>query len=220
MVEQLQVVDDDSYKTGASILEIAATRIAAVEQEFERDKVTAHGMHKSITDRIKRWTDPYRKIRADIEAKLGPYLLQLEAAKATHEEAIKTTGEAAKQDLLEQAKAARRRGDIKAARALEEQAESVMIDVVLPDSIPKVAGLQAKRPWVGVVDAPMELILAVAEGRFPLAHKILVAGKEQEVPILMVSEQVVTYYAKKLEASMKIPGCTAKKDVSFARKKG
>jgi hypothetical protein len=65
----------------------------------------------------------------------------------------------------------------------------------------------------------MELITAIAEGRYPLMHKIMVQGKEREVPILDFSQTVGNYYAKKLTASTRIPGGHAKQDVQFAARK-
>lgn len=218
-LSQITVEDDVSFRRASEIAQIAASRIKAVEDEFEADKDTAYRMHKSITGRIKRWTDPYKAIREKAEALMKPYIQALEATKAAQEENIKASGEDARQELLEQAKQARRRGDIKAARELEEQAEAIVTDVVLASNEPEVDGQQIRRPWMGQVDNVMELIVAIAEGRQPLLTTIEVKGEKKEVPFLIVNEQAITYWAKKLQDSMKIPGCKAVKDINFAMKR-
>jgi hypothetical protein len=217
MIEQ--VTSDSEYQRVAELLQTAASRIKTIEDEFESDKSTAHKLWKGITSRIARWTEPYAKLRADCEAKLKPYLESLEAAKSTAETQIRESGQAAKQELLDKAKELRRQGMIREAKALEEEAKEAALEVVLPDVTPEVEGLQNKRPWVGVCDSPMELLVALGEGKFALMHKVMVSGREVELPIVEVNMTVLNYYAKRLQSSMKIPGCHAKQEIQFAAKR-
>jgi hypothetical protein len=215
-IETLEVTDDATYQRAGQIRLIASNRIKAVEEEFEADKRTAFQMHSSITGRIKRWTESYRTVVKAADDKMKPYYESVEAAKLSAESEIKETGEAAKEELLTQAKALRREGRIKEAKALEEEAAGIVTDVVLADATPTVEGTSSRRPWICELTNAMDLIVAIAEGRYPLMHKIIVQGKEKEVPILDFNQTVGTYYAKKLTSSMRIPGCKAKQDVQFA----
>jgi hypothetical protein len=217
MIEK--VTSDSEYQRVAELLQTAASRIKTIEDEFESDKSTAHKLWKGITSRIARWTEPYAKLRADCEAKLRPYLESLEEAKSTAENQIRESGKAAKQELLDRAKELRRQGMIREAKSLEEEAKEAAFEVVLPDATPEVDGLQNKRPWVGVIDSPMELIIAVAEGRCPLNWTIPLRGEDIEEPILIINERILNYMARKLQSSMKIPGCHAKQEIKFAAKR-
>lgn len=219
-LSRIDVVDEITYNKVNDIGTLASERIKSVELEFENDKKMAHQMHASITGRIKRWTEPYRAIREDAEKKMAPYILKLEETKLLHEQAIKDTGTQAREELIEQAREARAEGNMRLARELEEQAASIEVDVVLPDSTPEGGGLDPRREWIGVCDSLMELIVAIAEGKYPLMHKISVKGKEAEEPILFVNERVLGYLATKLTNSLKVPGCKAVRDVSFAKKRG
>jgi hypothetical protein len=49
--------------------------------------------------------------------------------------------------------------------------------------------------------------MAVAAGAYPLEHTITVRGVTKTVPILMENPEVIEYYAKRLEANARIPGC-------------
>ena len=149
---------------------------------------------------------------------MRPYLQDLKEAKFESESQIKETGEAAKRELLAKAKELRRQGMIREAKALEAEAGEVITDVVLADQSPEVEGLQDKWPWKGVCESPMDLIIAVAEGRQALTVSIEVKGELREVPILIPNEQAINYFARKLQNSMKIAGCKARQDVQFARK--
>lgn len=219
VIEKLEVADDASFRRAGEIRGIAAARVKAIEDEFEQDKKLAHATWKSITERIGRWTLPYKTLIEEVDKKLKPYLQAVEAATKQAEENLRAAGEAEKKDLIDQAKRLRREGKIREAKELEAQAGSVEVDVTLPDASPSVEGLQDRRTWVVKMDNLMELIVAVAEGKCPLMHTVTVQGKQKELPILEVNMSVMNHLVKKLQKDMRIPGAHAEQEIQFASRR-
>ena len=217
--QTLVVNDDATYARGADLRESAQQRIRTIEAFFESDKKTSHSLWQSICTKIRTLSTPYSSVVMLVEPKMKNWRLEQERVKAETERALAAASEDVQTDLAEQARIARREGDIRTAKALEAQAREVVTDVVLPSTKPEVDNLTERRPWIGVIDKPMETIVAVAEGRVPLLHTITVRGEVREEPLLIVNPAVVTFYAKKLEREMAIPGCHAEQDLTFAGKR-
>ena len=213
----LTVTDEFTYERAADLLKSAVQRITTVEEFFEDSKSLAFKLHKSITSKIAFLTGPYRKVRETLEGKMKVYrLAQDEATKKATEE-IQASGTELKQELEKRAEDARMVGNIKLAKELEAQAATVIVDVVLPDSRPDVEGIGERRPWKGKIRNEMELIVAVAEGRYPLMVTIIKkSGEVVEMPILEINQSVVDYICKRTEKDTKIPGIDAYEDLDFS----
>lgn len=215
----LNVDTPEGFERAGELVLACSNRVTTIETFFEDDKVMANKLHKSITMKISKLTGPYKAVREVLEAKLKVFIRVSEYKDEQIAEEISTSGNALKDDLLKRSKDARMVGDIKLAKELEAQASTVVTDMVIPDSVPEVDGLGLRRPWKGEVENVMELIVAIAEGRVPLVHTVVRGGNAEELPLLEVNESVLNYIAKRLGKDMKIPGCRAYEDISFAASK-
>lgn len=215
----LTIKDDGGFAAAAEIVSTCAKRIRAHEEDWEGSKKLAHEAHASICATLKRLTGPYVKVREVLESKMRVYRNEQERLNAAAQAKIQESGTELKNELLQEAKGLRRMGDIKEAKRLEAQAETVILDVALPDVKPEVPNLQERRPMKGYCDKPMELIVAVAEGRVALLQNIIVrGGGVEEVPIIEINDRALQYLAKSLgeDISLRFPGCRAKAELSFA----
>lgn len=217
----LEVKDDGAYATAAEIIQTCAARIKAHEDIWAPARQTSHLAHKTITETITKLTRPYTVIRSILETKMKDYRNAQEAAKVARETEIRDSGNALQKELADKARELRRAGDIRGAKELEAQAGTVITDIVLPDAKPEVQGLTEKRPWQPVIEKPMALIVAVAEGRVPLLHTIPKrGGGEEEFPILEINMAVLKHYVQTLgpDIAQKLPGIKAEKGLTFSVK--
>jgi hypothetical protein len=222
LVAETWVVDDDESLAGA--LEMAHTcdiRIENIEGEFEEEKGLLWKLHQGLCGKIKKWSTPYKTAKGIFESKAATFRQLQKAQIAEYESTSVQSAEKEKANLLRQASKAIREGRVSDARKLREQAEQV-VAIVLTDVKPEVAGVGEKEPWVPVPgpNSTMELIQAIASGKFPLKHsKPKRGGGHEEVDILEVNDVLVKYLARTQEQNFAVPGFTVKQDIKFSHKK-
>lgn len=229
---QFEVRDDESYAIAAEMIQKSARWNANVEAFFDKGRAQAHAAHKWFTDTIKKLTAPY-DVRSILEPKMLRYRQEQERAKREAEERIRREQEAAERAAREEAariqaeadakaRELRRQGDIAAAREMQQNAQQSAqtviaeaessVGVILPDTRPNVGFLGESRPWTGVVDDPMELIRAVANGKVPLMY----TTKTGAEPIVAVNQRIVTEIAKRLgKEDIGLPGCRGERGLSL-----
>lgn len=232
----LAVTDDDTFQTVGALVSEAAGIIKAIEVDIAPEKQTASELHKLLCDREAVAQAPYRLIKQAGDANMNAYRVKqkreaaerelLEQAVALREQR-RLDAEAAEQlrqvrELEAKALQAKRDGDMAASRqaqqeaakathaaeVLQEQAVAVVEEIqYAPEPMTKIAGRVEKWPWSGKCVDARSLVLAVAAGSYALDHQITVRGVTKTVPILVPNPEVIEYYAKRLEANARIPGC-------------
>lgn len=235
-----KVYNEESFAAAAEMIQTSAARIQTVESFFEADKSLAHRLHASICEKIRTITAPWRAVRPALEPKMKAFRNDQERKRQEEEARVQREQEAERQRVAQeaariqqeadrQAAELRKQGEMKAAREVQQQAVqhaeemAAKVDafsdvgVILADEKPAVAGLGESRPWIGVVTDPLEIIKAVASGKIPL-HFVMPrrGGGSEEIPILEVNQQVITYLAKRLgKEDIGIPGAKGERDFAF-----
>lgn len=218
-MDELTITDADSYARTSEIVAICHSRAKAIEAYFENDKKMANALHKSITAKIAAATAQFNIIKETGEGLMRTYKLKIEKDRIEGERKIKESGERAQHEVLEARRAALAIGDMKTARALAEQAETIVTDVVLPEQKLETPGSAGeRRPFKATVENFMELIIAIAEGRVPL--KVIIEGKNggSEVDLLEVNQTALNYLAKRQGVDLKLPGVKVAQELEFAWK--
>lgn len=234
------VVDsEDSYSAGVALIQSSAGAIAKVEAFFESDKSLAYQLHASICEKIRTITAPWRAVRPAIEPKLKAYRKAQDDIRRAEEQRLARESEQARiaaateaariqREADEKAALLKRQGELSAAREVkaeaQEQAIAVMdaadvvadVGTILP-AAPRTSGLGESRPWIGVIDSPLEVLQAIASGKIPLMYTIPKrGGGTEEVPLVTINQQVVTYAAKRLgKQDIGIPGTHGERDISL-----
>jgi hypothetical protein len=213
---EIEVIDDDSAAAAGAMIATCGNRIKAIEEFFEDDKSMANRLHKSICAKIALLCAPYSEARTKLEDKLRPFRQAQKVKVAELSAALTADAEDEKSQMLAQAKKLRKQGRIEEARELERQAELIVAPIV-PSFGMEVPGLSEREPWKAEVVSIMDLVVAVAEGRVPLMHKVpMRGGGEEEIPILEASPKVLAHLARTLRKDMALPGVRAEQGLSFA----
>jgi len=232
----LAVVDEDSFQRVGIIVKGAATAVKYIEDEIAEDKELASRSHQRICDREFNAQFAYKLVRQAGDTAMNTYRIRQkrEAEELARKEQEQAQAEQRRlqaeadnklreqRELEAKALEAKRAGDMAAYRStqehaqanakqvelLQEQAVAVVEEVQhAPAPVTKIAGRVEKWPWKGTVTDLKQLVLAVGSGAFPLDHTITVRGVTKTVPIFNVDPEVIEYYAKRLGANARIPGC-------------
>lgn len=234
--QALAVTDEDSFQLVGGFVAEAAGIVKSISKDIAEDKEKAAWSHQRICDREAIAQAPYSWVKEAGDANLNAYRMkqkreaeelarkEQEAAQAEQRRLQAEADNKLREQRELEAKAieAKRSGDMAAARkaqqeaaaatqaaeTLQEQAVAVVEEVQhAPAPMTKIAGRVEKWPWRGQVVDLKALVIAVGTGQFPLEHNITVRGVTKTVPIFEVNPEVIEYYAKRLEANARIPGC-------------
>jgi hypothetical protein len=236
--QEFRVETEEDFQIATELIQKSARWMSSVEVFFDEGKKKAHAAHRWFTQTIAGLCAPY-DVRPVLQPKMVAFRKRQDDERRAAEEKARREAEAAEQAAraeaerirLEAERAAaelRKQGELKAAREMQaeaaEQAQNVVeqaqaiadVGTILP-AAPKVAGLGESRPWIGVIDDPMEVIKAVAAGKVPLMFTLPKrGGGMEEVPLLEVNQRVVTEMAKRLgRPSIGIPGCRGEREVGL-----
>lgn len=256
LIRNYKITSEDEFRQVFQIAQTAAIRKKAIVDAYadeESPLVKAHRAHVTLTTRRGQDVKPWdliidqSKIHMDAWCNERDRLKALEENRITkerQEQEARTAAEAKRlQDEADAAaKAARRQGDLREARRVQEEAaakieeftrESAPIEVILPTSRPSISGLGESNPWIGALKNIMDVIRAVA-GRpehkcskcghvdppqkgTDLNWNIAKAGAPQEIVALLdVNMKVPNFLAKRLgKADIGIPGLFAERRRDF-----
>jgi len=84
-VKQLQVNSDEDVFLLAQYLKINAEKIKIIEKHYEAEREATNKAHKIVTEKIKKYTEPLKKIREIANEKIRKF--KLEQLKRVEEEA-------------------------------------------------------------------------------------------------------------------------------------
>lgn len=247
---RLPVTDEESMLAVGAIVTECVTIRAGIVGFWAEAKDLAHRAHKRLCDLESRDLESKDIIREAADRNINAFRMKQEEDRRAEERRVQQLAQEEQRRLLAEserqfrekerleavAREAKRAGDMATARianqeaalavqqaeVLEEKAVAVLDEVVhAPAPVAKIAGRVEKWPWVGTVVDPKALIKAIAAGEVPLEHTIPVrGGGEQTVPLVEFNDAVIQYYAKRLEANARIPGCEFKETLQSAQRRG
>lgn len=227
----LTVDSEESYAIAARMIQQAAACIGQVEDFFEKDKSLAHLLHKSICDKITKFTVSWRSVRPNLESKMKTFRKQQEDLRRAEEDRtareanaarIKAEAEAAeiRRRADEEAARLRREGEMRQAREVVTQATEQAAQVVeTSDSLadlgviapapPKLASVGESRPWVGVIDDTRLVLKAIVDGELSISAEDYTKLQALLTPIL-------TRIAKRLQKEdIGVAGAHGERDVTL-----
>jgi hypothetical protein len=202
----LNVDSEETYVIAARMIQESAACIAKVEEFFEEDKSLAYRLHKSITEKVAKFTMSWRTVRPTLEPRMKKFRQEQERirleeerrlARQAEEARLKAEAEAAevRRKAEEEAAALRRQGEMRAAREVvagaTEQAQQVVdtanaleeIGTIAP-SPPKLAAVGESRPWVAEIVDSRKLLRAIADDDLLLSQEDMDKLKAVLQPIL------------------------------------
>lgn len=237
------IPDDEACERAGGFVSECAAICKSILERWQSAKKKAHEAHADVCRMEAEELSAKEVVREAIDGNINAYrtLQRQERVKKEREDADRAAAEsrrlqaeadakaAEQRRLEEEAAVARRAGDIKAARAIQQEAAQVAQQVEAvseqaeaakevyhePAPVPQVAGRVEKWPWKGKVLDPMALIKAIAAGEWPLEHEIAVrGGGTEKVSLIEFNDAVIQYYAKRLEANARIPGVVFQEELS------
>lgn len=230
-IKGLTITDDASFQVFGTML----VKIKEAESDANlvlKDQIAAaNKAHKSLTELRGTLLKALEKLHAAVEEPMQVFRLKQIETRETVIESDHAAIESNREELLHQAQklqadaaAAKERMDMRGARELQQKAQDLLVQSQTPISVviaanqkPAIAGLGEAYPWGAVIEDPMELIKAVADGRVPLIQEVIKKGVPEMKPIILIDESVVTYLAKRYEKDLNLPGCKAKQGLQFRR---
>ncbi len=219
----LEVVDEQSDAVAAEIVSRCAAEIKAIEEDFKDSKNTTNQAHKSICALEKKYAQPYIDARLALEMKIIPYRKRIRDERNKLQSEVDLTANAEQKQLLDKAEQLRSQGKMTQAKAVEEEANSIIVPVLPSVGVSDDAPLTEREPWVGKVVSIMDVIHLIQSGKQPLMHAIKVRGKDvlQELPILEINPLVLAHLAKTHMDTLKVhfPGLDAEQDLQLAARK-
>ena len=159
-IEELQVVDQESFDRANGLLKEAKAKIKTIEDKLDPIKKKAYAAYKDVMDLIKELTDPLKKIQTILKGKIGPYLQEQEQKR---QEAIEKARKEAEEKRLKDAEVLEEQGLTEEADKLVEKRTRINTSEVAP-KIDK-GGTFTTTRWHAEVTDKAALIEAVATGR-------------------------------------------------------
>lgn len=195
-----------------------ATWSAQVTSYWEPVKKFWHSIHAAACAAEKDTAPAIGRIRAACDKAMKDYIHREKLAADSRQRIMAQNTEYMRKQAEKEARAAALRGDTDQAEAMFTSAANMRTPVIM-SSEPKLDGTAIKEKFVVTVDDPMALIKAIADGRIPLMHEVMVKGKAEERPLVEFSDSILQYYGSKLGKQFTWPGIKVTEDIGFAVKK-
>lgn len=235
----MEVIDEESFQAAAIMIQQSAACIAQVEQFFEKDKSLAHALHKSICDKITKFTASWRTVRPLLEPKMKAFRKRVEDERIAREREQARIAEEARQkaeqearriqaEADERAAELRRQGEMRAARevvataaeqatSVVEQADSLAELGTIEPAPAKLVGVSDSLPWIGEVTSIEAICKAIGNGSIPLKWLTPTRGQgEQYLPLVEINQSVLNNIAKRMgKEDLQIPGAKGIREVQL-----
>lgn len=203
---RLEVRDEESYAIAARMIQESAACIAKVEEFYEAEKNLAYRLHKTITEKVAKFTASWGTVRPALEPKMKRFRQEQERIRQEEERRLAREAEQARlraeaearriqAEADQKAAELRRQGEMRAAREVvntaTEQATQMMgqadaladLGTIAP-SPPKLAAVGESRPWVAEIVDSRKLLRAIADDDLLLSQEDMDKLKAVLQPIL------------------------------------
>lgn len=160
----------EDYAAAVNIGKSLRSMRKGIEEFFSPLKSAAHKAWKEVCNTENRILEPVTTAQRSLDGKLGRYLQQQEADRLERERVAREAAQKAEQDrLLAEAAHLSETGQQAEAEKVLDQAVAVEAPpVIMPSSVPKVAGASTRQNWKFEVTDLKALVEAVAAGKVPL----------------------------------------------------
>ena len=195
----------EHYESAVNIGKALRSMKKGVEDFFNPIKSKAYASWKEICATENKLLNPLKVAQDGLDRKIGSYLQAQEQERQRREQEAREAALKAEQDrLLAEASHLSQTGQQEEAEQVLEQAVKVEAPpVVMPSSVPKIAGASQRTGWKFEVTDLQALVKAVAEGKVPIG-----AIKADEV--------FLGQMARAMKANMKWPGVRVYSEQSVA----
>ena len=193
--QALTVTDAVSYTAATDLLLSVKALLKEVDETFNPIINKAYQTHREALAQQKRHKDPLLKAEAILKPRIAQYLYEQEQARLALERKAKDDAQ------LQEAVDAESRGDQAGAEAAMNG--QGIVNVSVPSSVPKTAGISTRELWSAEVTDFLALVNAVAAGQVPLA-------------CLLPNQAALNQQARALKQSMTYPGVKAIRTTTVA----
>jgi hypothetical protein len=215
---EFRITDDHGEQAVNGYMRLTSTWADKVANFWKPYKNYFHVLHKAACDAEAQTAPAIANIRKACDKAMKEWIRHKEAEARAKQKYIESMNEKLRKSTEAEARKAVLNGDVSKAEQLYAEANSMRSPVLIQEPT-KLDGTAIKDVWRAEVTDPMALIKAVAEGRIPLMQSVKIKGKDQEVPLLVINETVLNFFAGKLGATLDWPGVEVKKDLAFAARK-
>lgn len=216
VLQSLVIQDADGERLAVEYLGKTVTWAKRVTEFWKPKKQFWNQVHAACCDAEKDTAPEIARIRTACEKALNAWKV-LKQERAMRQQALldqATTLERQKQQ--EAARIAALSGQVEKAEQIAKEAEQIRAPVIMTGPA-KIAGAGERETFVPTCEDPLKLLKAVACGQVPYEFEIPVRGKgTQKVPLFVVNETVLKYFASKLGAQMDWPGVKVETDSKYA----
>lgn len=238
LLSSYTIKNDQEYVAVANLVQVAASRQAAIEAGYEDIKDLANRIHKTICQHENEDKALWSQIqtvgrnaiaafrRKQDEEKRRAELKAAEEARQAQLEADKVAAEIRKR-AEEEALALKMQGEARAARETQKEAEKQaqtiiaeaddMQDIgVIEPSAPRVSGVSDSRRWKAEITDQMEFLKEIVANRAPSSVIMKVRGKgEQSVPLVEINQTALNFLAQRIrKTDLGFRGVIGVRDVS------
>lgn len=195
-----------------------STWAAQVKEHWKPVKSFWDTIHAAACDAERDTAPAIGRIRTACDKAMKTWLNRKAEAARQRQAAIDRNTETLRRQTEKEAKSLAMDGKLEEAEALLQDSIAMRSPIIMSEP-PKLDGTAIKPVWVPTVTDHMALIKAIADGRIPLMHTVTIKGKEEERPLLDISETVLKFYANKLGKQLNWPGVDVTADMSFAARR-
>jgi hypothetical protein len=194
-VDRAVITDNDSYVKAAGFLKNIKALTSQIKDTFEPFIKAAHAAHKAGLDAQKKHLNPLVDAERILKGKMGAYTAVLEAKRKDEEDRLQDEAEnKAEEDRQAAIERLKEEGSEEEAQAIQDDPPAPVerVQVSLPDSTPKVEGIQHRTIWKWIIQDPAELprkFLMPDSGAITAAVRL---DHDQEIPGLRIySEKII-----------------------------
>lgn len=205
---------DQDYEAAISLSNEAARVEKSMETAFDAVCDLRHKLWKASTEERGKFSAPWKNLKDALREKAKAWYLKQQQDKKRAEDLLKQAVEDKQRELATEAMEHASQGFMSKAREIMAQAESIEAPV-LPAAVEKVAGARVTPKFKGTAVDLMQVVKAVADGKFDLMWHV----KGVERPLLVVDQVVLNAIVDRMGKGLRCPGILVEDDVRIGATK-
>lgn len=211
--QQLQVVDDDSYKRCSELYNEAATREKNILKYFKENlKDPINKIRNAILDMEKTMSGPWATIKAMVGKKGDDFLVARREAERAAKAEMDRQAKRLQQQMEEESKLLKAMGLSDEARAKEQEMDLVGQVASIPSGTPKVEGARVTEGLEAQVTDTLAFLKGIVRGEIPLVHEY----RGQQRPIVVIDQPVLNAVLDRIQHGMESwPGVTVRETIKM-----
>jgi hypothetical protein len=199
---------DEDYEAALALSNEAARVEKSMEDAFDAVCDLRHKLWKASTEERAKFAAPWKQLKDALREKARQWYLKQQEMKREAEKQLLQVVNSQQRELAAKAQERIDQGFVAQGRDIMAQAE-LIVAPILPDAAPKVAGSRVTPKFKATPVDLMEIIKAVAGGKFDLMWHV----KGAEEPLLMVNQKVLNAICDRMGKGLRCPGILVEDDV-------